>query len=151
MTTSYNPPVKDMAFVLQHLVGLYDLPKSAELDPETVEAVLEEAGKLARDVLAPLNYTGDRAGNVLKDGVVTTAPGFKDAYNQYCKGGWSSVPFEPDHGGQGFAVGLGFRGSGNVAIGEYGVQPVSAVELKARLKRLKRMAPPNKKKSISKN
>jgi alkylation response protein AidB-like acyl-CoA dehydrogenase len=108
MTTSYNPPVKDMAFVLQHLVGLYDLPKSAELDPETVEAVLEEAGKLARDVLAPLNYTGDRAGNVLKDGVVTTAPGFKDAYNQYCKGGWSSVPFEPDHGGQGLPWALAF-------------------------------------------
>lgn len=108
MTTSYTPPVKDMAFILHHLVGLYDLPKAAELDPETVEAVLEEAGKLARDVLAPLNYSGDRAGNILKDGVLTTAPGFKDAYNQYRNGGWSAVPFEPDHGGQGLPWALAF-------------------------------------------
>lgn len=106
--TAYNPPLKDMAFVLEHVVGLYDLPKAAELDRETVEAVLEEAGKLARDVLAPLNHPGDQVGATLKDGVVTTAPGFKAAYRQYCEGGWNSVPFEADHGGQGLPWALAF-------------------------------------------
>lgn len=106
--TAYNPPLKDMAFVLEHVVRLYDLPKAAELDRETVDAVLEEAGKLARDVLAPLNHPGDQAGVTLKDGVVTTAPGFKAAYRQYCDGGWNSVPFEADHGGQGLPWALAF-------------------------------------------
>ncbi|HEY8189981.1 MAG TPA: acyl-CoA dehydrogenase, partial [Micavibrio sp.] len=68
----------------------------------------EEAGKLARDVLAPLNQTGDRNGNTLKDGVVATAPGFKDAYRQYRDGGWNAVPFPPGHGGQGLPWALAY-------------------------------------------
>ncbi|MGZ9097549.1 MAG: acyl-CoA dehydrogenase [Micavibrio sp.] len=106
--TAYHPPLKDMAFVLEHVVGLYQLPHAAELDRETVEAVLEEAGKLARDVLAPINHPGDQAGVTLKDGVVTTAPGFKEAYRQYRDGGWNAVPFEPEYGGQGLPWALGF-------------------------------------------
>ncbi len=107
--TAYHPPLTDMAFVLEYVVGLYDLPQAEGLlDRETVEAVLEEAGKLARDVLAPLNHIGDQKGNQWLDGVVTTAPGFKDAYIQYRDGGWNSVPFDPDHGGQGLPWSLGF-------------------------------------------
>lgn len=106
--STYNPPIKDMAFILSHVIGLHDLPQAADLDAATIDAVLEEAGKLARDVLDPLNAVGDAQGNVLKDGVVTTAPGFKDAYQQFCAGGWNSVPFNPDHGGQGLPWALAF-------------------------------------------
>lgn len=98
---SYVPPLADMAFLLNHVVGLPDLPQGNDLDPATVEAVLEEASKLSRDVLVPLNRIGDTVGCTLKDGKVTTPPGFKDAYKQYREGGWNAVPFNPDFGGQG--------------------------------------------------
>lgn len=103
-----RPPLKEMAFVLSHVVGLGRLEKAADLDAATIDAVLEEAGKLARDVLAPINHDGDKIGNTLKDGVVTTAPGFKAAYAQYRDGGWNAVPFNPDHGGQGLPWALAF-------------------------------------------
>lgn len=106
--SAYNPPLKDMAFILNHVIGLKDLPKAADLDEGTIAAVLEEAGKLARDVLAPLNSVGDKIGNTLNDGVVKTAPGFREAYAQYRDGGWNSVPFNPDHGGQGLPWALSF-------------------------------------------
>ena len=63
--------------------------------------MLEEAGKLARDVLAPINYSGNIEGAKLENGVVRTAAGWKDAYRHYVDGGWNSVPFDPDYGGQG--------------------------------------------------
>ncbi|QJE72373.1 acyl-CoA dehydrogenase [Aerophototrophica crusticola] len=100
----YNAPIQDMRFTLNHVVGL---PKVAELPgfdavtPDLVDAVLEEAGKLARDVLAPLNWVGDQEGATLENGVVRTATGFRDAYLKYVEGGWNSVPFSPDYGGQG--------------------------------------------------
>ncbi|MDB5490181.1 MAG: acyl-CoA dehydrogenase, middle domain protein [Micavibrio sp.] len=106
--STYHPPVKDMAFILNHIVGLHDLPQAADLDAATIDAVLEEAGKLAHDVLDPINKGGDEAGNTLKDGVVTTAPGFKEAYAQFREGGWNAVPFNPDHGGQGLPWALAF-------------------------------------------
>lgn len=100
----YVPPIKDMLFVLDHVVGLDRLPEHAafgRLDADTVASILEPAAELASGVLAPINHSGDKAGTKLKDGVVTTAPGFKDAYKQYCEGGWNSVVFSPEHGGQG--------------------------------------------------
>ena len=107
--TAYQPPLADMAFVLDHVVGLYDLPQAAELlDRDTVDAVLNEAGKLAGDVLAPLNPIGDEKGCQWQDGTVTTPPGFRDAYRQYRDSGWNSVPFDPAHGGQGLPWTLGF-------------------------------------------
>lgn len=99
----YNPPLQDMQFLLNKVIGLPE-----PLDEGMAEAVLTEAGKLASEVLAPLNKGGDHKGNVLKDGAVTTAPGFKDAYHQYCAGGWNGVPFSPDHGGQGLPWLLSF-------------------------------------------
>lgn len=104
----YQPPVDDMVFVLRHVVGLDRSPKAQDLDEDTIRAILEEAGKLAKDVLAPLNHSGDKAGNTLANGNVTTAPGFKAAYTQYRDGGWNAVPFDPAHGGQGLPWALAF-------------------------------------------
>jgi alkylation response protein AidB-like acyl-CoA dehydrogenase len=100
----YTPPTKDMMFVLEHVVGLDHLPEHevfGKFEPESVASILEPAAQLAEGVLAPLNKTGDRDGTKLKDGAVTTAAGFKEAYKEYCEGGWNSVVFDPAHGGQG--------------------------------------------------
>ena len=100
----YNAPLDDMRFVLADL-GLLSqaraLPGGEEVTPDLVDAVLEEAAKLARDELAPLNATGDRTGARLDNGVVRTPEGFAEAYRHYVEGGWNAVPFEPAHGGQG--------------------------------------------------
>ncbi|HEU4838576.1 MAG TPA: acyl-CoA dehydrogenase family protein [Micavibrio sp.] len=122
---TYLPPTQDMMFVLSDVVGLDKLPEHPDLgklDGEMVGSILEPAAQLAADVLAPLNHTGDKAGAKWKDGDVTTAPGFKDAYKQYCEGGWNSVVFDPAHGGQGlpwlvaFAVQEMWQGA-NMAFG----------------------------------
>ncbi len=100
----YSAPIDDMRFVLNRLVGLdriAALPGYEDVSPDLVEAVLEEAGKLASEVLAPINASGDHEHSVLENGVVRTPKGFKEAYDQYRDGGWNSVPFEPDYGGQG--------------------------------------------------
>jgi len=92
-----------MRFALD-LAGLADvagLPGTGELTPDLVDAVLEEAGKLAAEVLAPLNQPGDKEGSRLENGIVYTPKGFKEAYRRFVEGGWNSVPFAPEHGGQG--------------------------------------------------
>jgi len=94
--SEYQPPVKDMSFLINHVL---DVPEGV-VDGEILDAVLDEAAKLSAGVLAPLNHSGDQAGNKLNDGAVTTAPGFKDAYHQYKDGGWNSVPFPEEFGGQ---------------------------------------------------
>lgn len=102
--TDYFPPVRDMMFVLEHVVGLKDIPEHPDLgklDPEMVHSILEPAAKLASEVLSPLNWEGDQHGSKLDNGSVTTAPGFKDAYAEYRDGGWNAVPFDPQYGGQG--------------------------------------------------
>ncbi|MBP5856440.1 acyl-CoA dehydrogenase C-terminal domain-containing protein [Marivibrio halodurans] len=99
----YNAPIADMRFVLKDL-GLLgqvqQLHGGEEITPDLVEAVLEEAGKLARDVLAPINHAGDRQHSRLENGVVRTPDGYAEAYRAYVEGGWNSVPFEADYGGQ---------------------------------------------------
>jgi len=102
--SDYVAPLKDMRFVIHELVGLdriMALPKYAEVTPELVDQVLEEAGKFAAEVLAPLNRVGDTAGAKLADGAVTTPPGFKDAYRQFIDAGWNGLGGEPHFGGQG--------------------------------------------------
>lgn len=102
--TSYNAPIRDMRFTLTHVVGLDQvatLPGFDVVTPDLADQVLEEAGKLARDVLAPLNWVGDQEGATLENGAVRTATGFRDAYWKYVEGGWNAVPFDPDYGGQG--------------------------------------------------
>lgn len=101
--SDYHPPLDDMRFILEHVVGMDDLPEHPDLgalNMEMVDSVLTPAAKLAAEVLAPLNHSGDQEGCVLKDGAVTTAKGFKEAYAQYCEGGWNAVPFESEFGGQ---------------------------------------------------
>src|SRR4030081_2643992 len=100
----YVAPIKDMQFVLKHVVGLDQvnrLPGWEEVTEDVVDAVLEEAGKLASEVLSPLNSTGDRQGAKWKDGVVTTPQGFKEAYWQYVNAGWGNILSPTKFGGQG--------------------------------------------------
>lgn len=117
--TDYAPPIEDMKFVLTKLLGF----ESDVVDAETLEAILEEAGKLAADVLAPLNWVGDQEGLKLgDDNSVKTPSGFKDAYNQYRDGGWNAVPFEEEFGGQGLPWAIAFAvqemwQSANMAFG----------------------------------
>jgi len=92
-----------MLFTLRHVIGLTQISALPGQDglPELMDPILGEAAKLAEGVLAPLNTAGDKGGAVWKDGSVTTAKGWKEAYNAYRDGGWNAVPFSPDHGGQG--------------------------------------------------
>lgn len=101
---SYVPPRKDMQFVLHELVGLgavSSLPGYEEVTPDVVDAILDEAGKFASDVLAPLNWSGDQQGAKWHNGAVTTPDGFKQAYRQFVDGGWNQLRCEPEYGGQG--------------------------------------------------
>jgi alkylation response protein AidB-like acyl-CoA dehydrogenase len=100
----YAAPLKDMQFVLKHVVGLdqvNQLPGWEEVTEDVVDAILEEAGKLASEVLSPLNSTGDREGAKWKDGAVTTPAGFKQAYWQYVNAGWGNILSPTKFGGQG--------------------------------------------------
>jgi len=102
--SSYVAPLKDMRFVLNELAGLAEiakLPGYEDASADTVDAILEEAGKFSTGVLDPLNRPGDTEGAVLKDGAVTMPKGFKEAYRQFVEGGWSALPLEPEWGGQG--------------------------------------------------
>jgi len=99
----YTAPVTDMQFLLHDVlqVGTSDIPGHAALDPAFTAAVLEEAGKLASDVLAPLNAVGDREGCRLDAGIVHTPTGFKSAFDQLRAGGWTALDAATDYGGQG--------------------------------------------------
>ena len=101
---SYTPPRKDMQFVLHELVGLgaiSSLPGCEEVTPDVVNAILDEAGKFASDVLAPINWSGDQQGAKWNNGAVTTPDGFKQAYRQFVEGGWNQLRCEAEYGGQG--------------------------------------------------
>src|SRR5713101_7212837 len=100
---TYRAPVADIAFALKHAAGFG--PALAEglygdLGEDVVEAVLEEAGKFATDILAPLNSVGDRHGTPFKDGAVTTAPGWKEAYRAWAAAGWNGLAAPALWGGQ---------------------------------------------------
>ncbi|MDR7268413.1 alkylation response protein AidB-like acyl-CoA dehydrogenase [Pelomonas saccharophila] len=102
---SYQAPVKDMLFNIQHLAGLETLtqqiPAFADFGLDTAAAVLDECAKLTQDVIAPLNFEGDKNPSSWKDGVVTTTPGFKEAFRAYGEGGWQGLVHPPEFGGQG--------------------------------------------------
>jgi alkylation response protein AidB-like acyl-CoA dehydrogenase len=103
----YNPPLRDMQFVLHELLDavptLKAIPTFADLDVDTVNAVLEEGGKFASEVLLPLNLPGDQEGCTLDKTThaVTTPKGFAQAYAQYVEGGWPALSTDPAFGGQG--------------------------------------------------
>jgi acyl-CoA dehydrogenase len=100
---SYTAPLKDMQFILHDVLNAseQDIPGYDELDREFTGAVIEEAGKLASEVLMPLNAVGDQQGCVLENGVVRTPDGFKDAFDQMRDGGWTALDCDPEYGGQG--------------------------------------------------
>ncbi len=100
---SYTAPTKDMQFVLHDVLRAseQDIPGYDEMDRDFTAAVLEEAGKLASEVLHPLNEVGDRVGCKLENGVVRTPPGFKEAFDQMREGGWTALDCDPEYGGQG--------------------------------------------------
>ncbi len=104
---TYAAPVKDIAFVLNHVVDLADLAKLEGFEdatPDLVAAILEESAKFTADVLAPLNWVGDQQGSQWKEGEVITPDGWKDAYTQFIENGWGSLAFPPEFGGQGLPM-----------------------------------------------
>ena len=107
---SYTPPLRDMQFVMHELLHVVDdlkqMPRHADMDADTINAVLEEGGKFAAEVLFPLNISGDAEGCVLdpKTHSVTTPKGFKEAYAQYVEGGWAALACDPAYGGHGLPL-----------------------------------------------
>jgi len=102
--TEYNAPINEMEFLIKDVFDLDSitaLPGYEEATPDMVDAILEEAGKLGRDVIAPLARTSDEQNPVWKDKEVTTSPGFKEAYAQFVEGGWNGIGFDPEYGGMG--------------------------------------------------
>ena len=111
----YHAPLKDMRFVLNEIAGMEDISKLPGYEHAThdvVEAVLTEAARLAGEVWAPTNKTGDRQMSRLDNGNVKTPDGFKDAYKQFADGGWTGIVCSQEHGGQGLPWSV------NMAVGE---------------------------------
>ena len=104
---SYNPPLRDMQFLMHEVFKVTEtyqqIPKYAEVDADTINAVVEEAGKFAANVTFPLNISGDEEGCTLNKETheVTTPKGFKQAYAQFIEGGWPALSCDPEYGGQG--------------------------------------------------
>ena len=107
---SYTPPLRDMQFVLHELLEVANdfkqIPNYADIDADTVNAVLEEGGKFAAEVTFPLNVSGDTQGCSIDQAshAVTTPKGFKEAYAKYIAGGWAALACDPEFGGQGLPL-----------------------------------------------
>ena len=107
---SYTPPLRDMQFVLHEVLNVSDdfkqMPSHAEVDADTIAAVLEEGGKFASQVIFPLNQIGDQQGCTLNRDTheVKTPDGFKAAFEQYVQGGWPALSADPAYGGQGLPL-----------------------------------------------
>ncbi|MFL5162353.1 MAG: acyl-CoA dehydrogenase, partial [Microvirga sp.] len=101
---TYRAPVSDIVFTMRHVAGLDRAMADGvygDLSADLSQTILEEAGRFANDVIAPLNREGDKHGATIKDGVVTTAPGWKQAYKAWTGAGWNALPGPLDYGGQG--------------------------------------------------
>ena len=104
MSAPYTAPVKDMLFVMKELADIdavSRLPGNEDAGYDTAAAVLEECAKFNEGVVAPLNWDGDQKPSSFKDGVVTTTPGFKQAFKQFAEGGWQGLQHPVEFGGQG--------------------------------------------------
>ncbi|PKO42639.1 MAG: acyl-CoA dehydrogenase [Betaproteobacteria bacterium HGW-Betaproteobacteria-3] len=107
---SYAAPLKDMLFNIRHLADIdriAQIPGFEDAGFDTAQAVLEECARLNEGVIAPLNWDGDQNPSSFKDGVVTTTPGFKEAFAQYAEGGWQGLQHPVDFGGQGLPKTIG--------------------------------------------
>lgn len=133
---TYRAPISDMLLSLNHGAGLKAAVEAGhygDFDADIASAVLEEAGKFATDVLAPLNKIGDEHGIKLADGKVTTAPGWPDAYKRWTEGGWNAVSGPEDFGGQGLPLAINAActeiwSASNVAFGLCPLLTASAIE-----------------------
>ena len=126
---TYRPPVRDMAYTLNEVAGLSGLLGSGsfeELSADLVSSVMEEGAKLAADVLAPLNRSGDAEGAKLGEKGVSVPAGFADAYKKWVEGGWGSIAATPDFGGQGLPVALSvaMQEMWNAACMSFGLCPI---------------------------
>ena len=107
---TYTPPLRDMQFVMHEVLKVTDdfkaMPQHAEIDADTINAVLEEGGKFAAEVTFPLNISGDEEGCTLDKATheVTPPKGFKEAYAKYVEGGWAALCCDPAYGGQGLPL-----------------------------------------------
>ena len=102
----YKVPLKDMSFLLYEVFKADEmwqkLPKLAEqVDKDTAEAILQECAKIAEQEIDPISRQGDEIGVSFKDGVVTTAPGYKEAFKTYAEGGWTALGGDVNYGGMG--------------------------------------------------
>lgn len=121
----YKAPLADVSFVLNDILNinrLTEIPAFAEATPELVDAIIDEAGKFAAEIFAPINRNGDIEHSKAKDGEVTTATGFKQAYQQFIESGWLGLAQPEKFGGQGlpFTVHMAvseFWNSANTALG----------------------------------
>ena len=106
--STYKAPLDDISFALRHIAGLdelAELPAWSDVGLDHTEDLLAEAGRLASEVIAPTNRTGDQTGSVLNEnGDVATPEGFRQAYQQFVNGGWTGVSADPEHGGAGFPL-----------------------------------------------
>ena len=107
---TYKAPLKDMLFNIQHIADIAQVAKIPGFEDagfDTAQAVLEECAKFNEGVLAPLNWAGDINPSSFKAGVVTTTPGFKEAFKQYAEGGWQALQHPTEYGGQGLPKTIG--------------------------------------------
>src|SRR3984893_2783576 len=131
MVMTYRAPINDMLLALNHGAGLQAALKAGhygDFDGDITAAVLEEAGKFATDILAPLNRVGDEHGIKLADGKVTTAPGWPDAYQRWIEAGWNAVSGPAAFGGPGPAARDQCRLHRNLERLEHRLWPLSAVD-----------------------
>ncbi|MEE4245674.1 MAG: acyl-CoA dehydrogenase [Kangiellaceae bacterium] len=110
VTMSYKAPVSDMSFLLKDVFAIQEnlssIEQFSDFDYDLYNAVLEEAAKFAEQVLEPINRNGDEQGCLIDGTEVTTPAGFKEAYQQYCEGGWQGINGDPNYGGQGLPKAL---------------------------------------------
>lgn len=133
---TYRAPINDMLLALNHGAGLAAAVKGGhygDFDSDMTAAILEEAGRFASDVLAPLNREGDKAGIKLSDGKVTTAPGWPDAYRRWTQAGWNAVSGSEKWGGQGLPLVINAActeiwSASNIAFGLCPLLTASAIE-----------------------
>jgi 3-(methylsulfanyl)propanoyl-CoA dehydrogenase len=126
---TYRAPVADIAFTLKHAGGVKRAIEEGlygDLSEDLVDAVLEEAGKFATDVIAPLNRVGDAHGTPFRNGAVTMPPGWKDAYTAWAAAGWNGLASSADWGGQGLphALNAACIEMWNQASMAFGIGPV---------------------------
>ena len=106
----YKAPVKEMKFIICDVVGIDELTALdmyQDASDDIIDAILNEGAKFAGDILSPTNVAGDQHPATISNGMVTTSPGFKEAYQAYTESGWGGISSNPEYGGQRVATYIG--------------------------------------------